>query len=117
MNPDKFPETYEENRKKYNSFMVNKMLGRHNECVLAVNEISIHGKYIPAWMQYEFYRILLPKKKRYAQKMDTNKEENLDVICEFYNCNRNTAHSYLKNIDDKTISDIKKYLYKGGLQK
>lgn len=113
MNPEKFPETYQQNRKEYNAYLVNMLLGRNKDCVFYVNEMNMCNS-IPGWMQYDFYRCIIPKKKRYAKKIEIDKEQDLDIICEFYNCNKSIAKSYLKTMKKETIQGIKEFLNKGG---
>jgi ATP-dependent DNA ligase len=59
----------------------------------------------------------LRPKKRGAKWVKTENDEDLDVVCEIYECNRNIAKDYLSLLSKDQLEIIKKEKSKGGLGK
>ena len=73
------------NEKEYNSFMINRGLSYFSDTILYANEMNRSGD-IPKKWQYDFYRISIPKKRRFSKWHKQNKlEEKTELIMREYN--------------------------------
>lgn len=98
----------------YNSFMVNKGLSYHLDCVLFANEMNRHYN-IPDRYQYEFLHVgIEPKKKRFAKWESSKKDAEVLLVSEFYGCNLTKAAGYRSLMSDEQLEEIKQKLDKGG---
>jgi hypothetical protein len=104
-----------ENEKDYNAFIVNKALSFHYDCVLAANLMNIHNN-LDGKLQFHFLLNTIRSKKRPFQKWQKRETvENLDVIKEYFNYSNEKAKEALTVLSDAQIDEIKKNLFKGGL--
>ena len=110
-NPDEF--TQGEIDKDYKPYVINKMVGQYRDLVLFANEMNIR-KDISKIDQMLFYMEVIPKKKRRALWSSSKKDENVEVIMDYYNITQEKAHPYLKILTDNEISILKDRLNKGG---
>jgi hypothetical protein len=103
-----------EDPKDYNSFVVNKALSFHYDCILYANQMNL----LPATasdMQYQYMLNSVRAYKRPFQKwIKADKVENLDSIKEFYGYSNDKAKAALEVLTDDQIKEIKKTLNKGG---
>ena len=108
-------EMYE---KKYSSFIVNKCLAPHNDCVLLVNEMNKHGSTLvnDKKLQYDFLLNTIRTRKRYAPWVKPSKSKNLEYVKEYYGYNNAKAKSVLDILNDEQIEFIKMKLNKGGMK-
>ena len=108
-------EMYE---KKYSSFIVNKCLAPHNDCVLLVNEMNKHGSTLvnDKKLQYDFLLNTIRTRKRYAPWVKPSKSKNLEYAKEYYGYNNAKAKSVLDILNDEQIEFIKMKLNKGGMK-
>jgi hypothetical protein len=106
-------EDLSDNIKDYPPYVVNKILSGDIGCVALVNELNKRYN-MPIDMQYKFLLYSVPKKKRYNPYIKKQKEENLDIIKEYFKVSTEKAREYLQVLDVEQIQSIKKKLFKGG---
>lgn len=105
VDPDEF--------KKLGGFVVTRVLSYRKDLVLICNEIN---KYTPISQQavYDFYLGVVPKNNRYAGKVVWDTHPKIDIIMEYYTCNKQIATDYLAILSEDDIKLIESRCYKGG---
>jgi hypothetical protein len=99
--------------KDYNSWVVNKGLSYYLDTILYANEMNMYHD-LQNRAQYEFLLNSIRPRKRFSKWFKEEKSENLDIICEYYRCNRNIGKQYLKLLTEDQIQFIKEKQEKGG---
>jgi len=102
--------------KGYNPWLTNLSFALHPDTILYSNIMNQYSD-LSNRAQYEFYKYGLRPKKRGAKWVKTENDEDLDVVCEIYECNRNIAKDYLSLLSKDQLEIIKKEKSKGGLGK
>lgn len=105
----------EENEGDYIPFIVNKSLSFHRDCILYANEMNKLPN-TDRLLQYQYLLNTIRGYKRPFQKWHKRETiENLEAIKEYYNYSNEKAKEALTILSDDQINDIKKKLFKGGL--
>jgi len=99
--------------KQYNAYMVNKGFSYFPDTILHANEMNRLYD-IPNNAQYIYYMDVLRKRKRFSKWNKLSKNVDLDVIQEYYQCNRNVAKQYLKVLTSENLETINKNMTTGG---
>jgi len=101
--------------KSYNSYIVNKALSFHLDCIMAANEMNKYH-HLPVKMQYSY---LLNRVRGYKRPFKTwEKRETIDdleAIKEYYNYSNEKAKEALVLLNANQIKEIKKAIDKGGI--
>jgi hypothetical protein len=109
-------EDLSEHIKSYPSFVINKILAGDIGCVMLVNELNKRYTMSPE-MQYKFLLYSVPKKKRYNPYHKKTKDENLDIVREYFKVSTEKAREYLDALTAEQLQNIKRDLFKGGVSK
>ena len=104
-----------ESEKQYLPFIINRSLSYHQDCIFLVNEMNQHNR-LDNRMQYDFLRLTLRPRKRFAKWAKPNIEDRVKVICEYYNYNKEKALAVNSILSDVDIERMKRKLNKGGRQ-
>ncbi len=100
--------------KQYSCIGINIGLSQHIDSIFFVNDMNIYWQVITPKMHYDylFYRIRQMKRpfKKWAKK---NKDENIQLIQDAYNINRQRAIEYLAFLNEDQIEEIRKSQEKG----
>lgn len=99
--------------KQYNAFIVNKALSYGADTVIAANEMNSRP-HIDRKAQYDFLRGIVRKKKRFNKWLKPEKEEQLELVKEYYGYNNTKAATALRILNPDQIELIKKKLERGG---
>lgn len=102
--------------KGYAPFMVNKALSYFVDTILYANEINQYA-HTDNKLQFEYYLNGIPKKKRFSKWAKKEKNDELDIISEYYGCNYTRASEIHKIINKSNIDFMKQKLQKGGVTK
>ena len=100
-------------RKKYPSFIVNKILSGFQDCIMLVNEMN-RNHFVDKDMQFQFLLNSIRSKKRYSPFLRSSKLKDLDVIKEYYGYNNDKAKTALDILTKDEVKLIKEKLFKGG---
>ena len=101
--------------KQYPSFMVNKAMSYFVDTILYANEINEYA-HLDNKLQYEYYLNGISKKKRFSKWVKKEKDNDLDLIVEYYQCNYTRAFEISKIINKKELDFMKQKLQKGGVK-
>lgn len=95
-----------ENRKEYNSFMMNRILSMSHETVFYANEMNQYN--MKSEDNYRFYLHAIPQKKRFIPYLAEKKLKNLKYITQYYNISDKQGMEYLDLLTDEQINEITK---------
>ena len=99
--------------KQYNAYIVNRGFTNFEDTILHANEMNQRHELFPA-AQFDYYRAVLRKRKRFSKWPKADKDINLDAIQEVYQCNRTVAKQYLKVLNKEQLKDVHARLVTGG---
>ena len=102
--------------KGYNAFLVNKALSYFPDTVLHANLMNQYHQ-LEDRPQYEFLLNSVRPKKRFAKWVKDAGDKELDIVCEFYQCNKNLGKDYLSLLSSEQLNIMKQQLETGGIKK
>jgi len=99
--------------KQYNAYIVNRGFANFEDTILHANEMNQrHGLFAAA--QFQYYRSVLRKRKRFSKWPKADKSADLDAIQQVYQCNRTVAKMYLKALSKDQLKVVHDKLVTGG---
>ena len=101
--------------KDYPSYIVNRCLSGHIDCIMYANEMNKYS-FLDKDMQYSFYLNSLRKKKRFSPWLRKDKIKNLDVVKSYYGYSNEKAKQVLPLLTKEQITFIQNKLEVGGLK-
>lgn len=99
--------------KDYPSYIINRCLSGHLDCILYVNEMNIYNS-LSNKMQYDFYINSLRAKKRFSPWLRKEKIEELECVKKYYGYSNEKALQALRLLSKDQIDYIKSKLEPGG---
>lgn len=102
--------------KDYNAFIINRSLSYFIDTVLLANDMNERA-HIRNLMQFDYLINSVRPKKRFTKFAKKVKNEDLEVVSEWYGCNYRKAEEYLAILSNEQIEMIKTKIQKGGLKK
>jgi len=94
-----------EAEKSYNAYVVNRGLSYFIDTILHANEMNQRPNLF-SHAQYHYYLQTIRPKKRFSKWFKPEKDEALDFIQEYYQCNRSVAKMYLKSMTDEQLKEF-----------
>ena len=99
--------------KKYPSYIINRCLSGHVDCVLLVNEMNRwYG--LDNDLQYSFYLNTLRKKRRFSPWQKKDKVEDFDLIKNYFKYSDEKARDALRILTKDQIELIRSKMNTGG---
>jgi len=105
-----YPEMIE---KEYVPYIVNRGFSNFEDSILHANEMNQRAHLFNA-AQFQYYRSVLRKRKRFSKWYKSEKNEDLDAIQQVYMCSRSIAKLYYKALSTDDLKQIKEKLEIGG---
>lgn len=99
--------------KEYLPFIVNRGLSFFDDSILHVNEMNQRHHIFPV-AQFDYYRAVLRKRKRFSKWFKPEQDSDLDAIQQVYQCSRSIAKLYLKALSNSQLKEVHSRLEKGG---
>ena len=99
--------------KQYNPFIVNKAMSYGPDTVIAANEMNSRP-HLSHKMQYDFLLNVVRSKKRYNKWLKPEKEENIEIVKEYFGYSNTKAQEALRLLSDKDLGELRSRLNKGG---
>jgi hypothetical protein len=99
--------------KLYVPYIVNKGFGLFPDTILHANEMNRMPD-IPNASQYSYYLATLRPANRFKKWNKLSSDDDLDLVQQYYQCNRNIAKQYLKVLSPENIKTINTYMVEGG---
>ena len=106
-------EDLSENIKEYPSYIINRCLSGHIDCIMFANEMNIYHQ-LDKDMQYSFFINILRKRKRFSPWLRKDKVKDLECIKQYYGYSNEKASQALKILSKSQIDFIKQKLDFGG---
>ena len=106
-------EDLSENIKEYPSYIINRCLSGHIDCIMFANEMNIHHQ-LDKDMQYSFFINILRKRKRFSPWLRKDKVKDLECIKQYYGYSNEKASQALKILNKEQLNFIKQRLETGG---
>lgn len=109
---DAMKESYFNNK----SFIINRTLSMYMDCILPANMMNMNY-HIGGKLKYDYIINILRGYRRPHNYVKAIKYDELDVIKNYYGVSNAKAKEYAKLLSRDQIEEIKKLLYKGGVNK
>ena len=103
------------NESEYSSFLVNRSLSYHQDCILYANEMNRRFD-VSNKLQYHYLLNTIRKRKRFAKWHKPNVVDDLQVVMEYYLVSRSKAEEYLKLLSADQIRVLAERMKKGGVR-
>jgi hypothetical protein len=100
--------------KGYNAFIVNKALSYFPDTILHANIMNT-CHHLDNRPQYEFLLNSIRPKKRFAKWVKDAGDKDLEIVCEYYQCNRNIGRDYLSLLSSEQLNIMEQQLQTGGI--
>ena len=102
------------NEKEYASFIVNRALSFHYDCVLQANEMNRFPE-LPSTLQYHYLLNTVRGYKRPFRKWEKRETiDDLEAVKEYYNYSNEKAREALVLLNTTQLETIRKAIDKGG---
>lgn len=105
----------EHDEKAYVPFLINKSLSFYVDTVLYANDMN-QMHWLDKKLQYDYLFYSIPAKKRFTKWPKKKKEEDLELIKEYFGYGTTKAKQALAVLNDIQLDEIKQKLIKGGVQ-
>jgi hypothetical protein len=106
-------EDLSEDIKDYPSFIINRCLSGHIDCILFANEMNMNS-HLDKDMQYSFYLNSLRKRKRFSPWLRKDKVKDLECFKQYYGYINDKASQAFKILNKEQLNFIKQRLETGG---
>lgn len=102
--------------KEYKSFLINRSLSYHLDCVLYVNDMNLYPDLEPD-MQYQYLlNSIRPMKRKFQEWQKSSVDKNIECVKEYFGYNNQRAKEVLAILTDDQIAEIKRRIDKGGMK-
>ena len=110
-----FQNEYDHSR--YDSFIINRALAYHVDCIYYVDEMNLHHR-LDKDMQYQYLlNTIRPMKRPYHKWHKAEVETDLECIKVYYGYSNKKAKEALRILTKEQIAEIKRKTDKGGVTK
>ena len=99
--------------KSYSPHIVNKVLSSFEDSILHSNEMNRLYD-LRNYAQYKYYLTALRPRQRFSKWIKLEKNDELDMVQQFYQCNRGVAKEFLKILTKENLETINKSMARGG---
>ena len=106
-------ENLSEEIKTYPSYIINRCLSGHIDCIMFANEMNMNH-HLDKDLQYSFYLNSLRKKKRFSPWLRKDNIKDLECVKKYYGYSNEKAYQTLKILTKEQIDFIKQRLETGG---
>lgn len=113
INDKKYLMVDPEIEKQYSSFVINKGFSQFVDSILFAAEMNKMA-HMPAQMQYDFLYHSIRKGKRFSKWAKNAKEEDLQLIIDYYQVNKHHAVRIAEMLTEEEIAKLEKYCSTGG---
>ena len=103
--------------KDYKSFLVNRSLSYHMDCILYANQMNMNHGLSPKLQYQYFLNTIRPMKRKFQTWQKQAAIKDLDCVKEYFGYSNEKAKEALRILTDEQISFIKEKLEKGGVRK
>lgn len=104
---------YDLNESEYESYLINRALSYHQDCLLYANEMNRRFE-LSNRLQYHYLLNTIRKRKRFAKWSKPELIDDLNIVMDYYSISREKAEEYLSILNKSAIETLKKRMKKGG---
>lgn len=97
----------------YNPWLTNLAFSYYTDTILYANLLNMFPD-LDKRPQYEFYKYGVRPKKRRASWIKSVDNDDLLMICDYYECNRTVGKQYMSLLSEENINAIRRTYNKGG---
>ncbi len=101
--------------KDYPSYIINRCLSGHLDCILFVNELNQYH-FLDKKMQYDFLLNTLRSKKRFSPWLRKDTIKDLDLVKRYYGYSNEKAKQALRILTKEQLNFIRSKFETGGRQ-
>lgn len=109
-------ENDELSEKEYNAYIVNNALSYFPDTILHANMMNM-SHHLDKRPQYEFLLNSVRPKKRFSKWAKNTGNDDLELVCEYYQCNSTRGREYLDLLSREQLKIMEKQIQKGGQSK
>lgn len=109
-------ENDELGEKGYSAYMVNNALSYFPDTILHANLMNMNH-HLDNRPQYEFLLNSVRPKKRFSKWAKNTGDKDLEMVCEYYQCNSTRGREYLDLLSREQLKIMEKQIQKGGQSK
>ena len=102
--------------KSFDPFVTNRNFSYFMDTLGAANEMN-SNHWLDKRMQYEYYLNNIRSRSRYTKWAKREKEDDLEMVKEYYQCNTVRAREAIALLSDANLADMKAKMQKGGKSK
>lgn len=102
--------------KSYNPWLTNNALSYYPDTILHANLMNQYHQ-LENRPQFVFLLNSIRSKKRWSKWIKNARNEDLDIVCQYYNCNSTVGQEYLSLLSSEQLQIIKKQQEVGGINK
>ena len=103
--------------KDYKSFLINRALSYHMDCVLYVNEMNINNS-LDVDMQYQYLlNTIRPMKRKFQPWQKSEVDKDIECVKSYFGYSNEKAKEALRILTDEQVAEIKAKTTKGGVNK
>ena len=102
-----------EGKGHYLPFIINRSLSYHQDTILLANEMNKYPN-LTTEQQYDFLRLTVRPRKRFAKFMKPEVDPKVDVIAKYYNISKKSAKPMADLLTSKQIKEMQDALSVGG---
>lgn len=106
----------DEVERAYVPYVINRSLSYHMDTALLANEMN-RRHWLPPLAQFDFLCGTVKKGKRYAKWIKQEDEDNLELVCEYFNCSKTEGRDRLRLLNEEQVKQIIKSMNKGSTGK
>jgi hypothetical protein len=103
------------NESEYESFLTNRALAYHQDCILYANEMNRRFD-VPNKLQYQYLLNTIRKRKRFAKWIKPERIDDQKIVMEYYSVSREKAEEYISILSEKELIILKGRMNKGGVR-
>lgn len=102
---------------EYVKFIINKSLSYFADTIMYANLANLHLNNVPNHCHFDFYRLSIPRKKRFSKWGKKVVSEDALLLSSYYNCSIEKAEQYTKALTKEQIDKIRQTMDHGGTRK
>ena len=103
----------EDTESEYNSYMINRYMSANLDTAMYAQEMN-EKHFLEKKLQHDFYFYAVRPNKRYSKWIKSPKQEDVELLMEYYNYNRQRAEEVLHLHSEDDLEYIRKRTDKGG---
>lgn len=102
---------------EYVKFIINRSLSYFVDTIMYANLANIHLNNVPNAVHFDFYRLSVPRKKRFSKWGKRLVNDDIEMLSSYYKCSIDKAIQYYAILTNEQLAKIRNKLDHGGIKK